>query len=91
MDSSKLSVPSCRPSSASIHAAMSVYAACQSYGGLGKLPMPNAVWHLSIVLPVQMAMPLAMLGSLHFDLITDLAWSTDGRLLAVSSYDGFCR
>ncbi|KAK9809784.1 hypothetical protein WJX73_006467 [Symbiochloris irregularis] len=38
----------------------------------------------------QMVMPLAFLGSLHLDRITDLAWSTDGQLLAVSSYDGFC-
>ena len=40
---------------------------------------------------VQAVMPLAMLGALHYDRITDLAWSTDGRFLAASSYDGFCR
>lgn len=34
--------------------------------------------------------PVAVLGSLHCDSapITDMAWSCDGRFLAVSSYDG---
>lgn len=34
--------------------------------------------------------PLALLGALHYAAITDLAWSRDGRFLAVSSYDGYC-
>ena len=31
-----------------------------------------------------------MLGGLHFEAapITDIAWSCDGRYLAISSYDG---
>ena len=34
--------------------------------------------------------PLAILGGLHFEAapITDIAWSCDGRYLAISSYDG---
>lgn len=34
--------------------------------------------------------PLAVLGGLHFEAapITDIAWSCDGRYLAMSSYDG---
>ena len=34
--------------------------------------------------------PLAVLGGLHFEAapITDIAWSCDGRYLAISSYDG---
>ena len=40
---------------------------------------------------LQQAAPLAMLGALHLDRITDVAWSCDGRLLAAASYDGFCR
>lgn len=35
--------------------------------------------------------PLALLGALHPAPITDLAWSRDGRFLAASSYDGYCR
>ncbi len=34
--------------------------------------------------------PLAFLGGLHMAPVTDLAWSTDGRSLAVSSYDSYC-
>ena len=33
--------------------------------------------------------PLALLGGLHPEPITDLAWACDGRALAVSSYDGY--
>jgi len=34
--------------------------------------------------------PLAVLGGLHFEAapITDIAWSCNGRYLAISSYDG---
>jgi hypothetical protein len=39
----------------------------------------------------QSALPLALLGHLHYDSITDLAWSPDGRFLAVSSRDCYCR
>jgi WD40 repeat protein len=35
--------------------------------------------------------PLALMGALHPEPITDLAWSRDGRFLAVASYDGYCR
>ena len=40
---------------------------------------------------MQSAAPLAVLGALHFEAITDLAWSCDGSLLAIASYDGYCR
>ncbi|KAL3151977.1 hypothetical protein ABBQ32_001100 [Trebouxia sp. C0010 RCD-2024] len=43
-----------------------------------------------IVYDTEKATPLAVLGALHFEAITDLAWSCDGAYLAVSSYDGFC-
>lgn len=36
-------------------------------------------------------LPLAVLGHLHYDSITDLAWSADGSLLAISSRDCYCR
>ena len=43
------------------------------------------------VVCVQDMAPVVMLGALHFAAITDLAWSSDGRFLAVSSSDAFCR
>ncbi len=39
----------------------------------------------------QSALPLAVLGHLHYDSITDLAWSSDGQYLAISSRDCYCR
>lgn len=35
-------------------------------------------------------LPLAVLGQLHYASITDLAWSLDGKFLAVASRDGYC-
>ena len=46
---------------------------------------------MPLCLVLQKATPLAVLGALHFEAITDLAWSSDGSYLAISSYDGFCR
>ena len=40
---------------------------------------------------MQSMTPLAVLGAVHLDRITDLSWSADGLMLAASSYDGFCR
>ena len=34
--------------------------------------------------------PLAVLGGVHLAPISDVAWSADGRCLAVSSQDGYC-
>lgn len=43
-----------------------------------------------MVYDTESPIPLAVLGSLHFAAITDLAWSSDARKLAVSSRDGYC-
>eukprot|EP00887_Chlorella_sp_A99_P005676 scaffold1.g5676.t1 len=44
----------------------------------------------SVVLyDTQSAEPLALIGNLHYDSITDLAWSSDGAFLAVSSRDAY--
>ncbi|MQL68949.1 hypothetical protein Taro_001240 [Colocasia esculenta] len=34
--------------------------------------------------------PIAILAGLHYAAITDIAWSSDARYLALSSRDGFC-
>lgn len=33
---------------------------------------------------------VGVVGALHMDVITDIAWSCDGGALAVSSRDGYC-
>ncbi|DBB16492.1 hypothetical protein WJX82_009453 [Trebouxia sp. C0006] len=43
-----------------------------------------------IIYDTQQPTPIAVLGSLHFEAVTDLAWSCDGAFLAISSYDGYC-
>lgn len=34
--------------------------------------------------------PLGMVSNLHYSSITDITWTPDGRLLLISSIDGFC-
>lgn len=38
----------------------------------------------------QQALPFGVISNIHYTRLTDLAWSSDGRLLIVSSTDGFC-
>lgn len=33
---------------------------------------------------------MAVIGNIHCTRLTDLSWSSDGRVLLVSSSDGFC-
>lgn len=38
----------------------------------------------------QQKMPIGLISNIHYARLTDLAWSSDGRVLVVSSSDGFC-
>lgn len=38
----------------------------------------------------QQRTPLGLISNIHYTRLTDLSWSTDGRMLIVSSTDGFC-
>lgn len=38
----------------------------------------------------QQAVPFAIVSNIHYTRLTDLAWSSDGTVLIVSSTDGFC-
>uniref|UniRef100_A0A914V5U3 Chromatin assembly factor 1 subunit B n=1 Tax=Plectus sambesii TaxID=2011161 RepID=A0A914V5U3_9BILA len=38
----------------------------------------------------QHALPFAFVDSIHYSNLTDIAWSPDGRVLLVSSTDGYC-
>ena len=55
---------------------------------LSKEAMAKWIWQ---IVSMQSGTPLAVLGALHFEAITDLAWSCDGSLLVIASYDGYCR
>lgn len=38
----------------------------------------------------QQRMPFGVIANIHYARLTDLAWSSDGSILVVSSVDGFC-
>lgn len=38
----------------------------------------------------QQAAPFALISNIHYTRLTDIAWSSDGKILLVSSTDGFC-
>ncbi|EAA03971.3 AGAP007544-PA [Anopheles gambiae str. PEST] len=38
----------------------------------------------------QQAAPFALISNIHYTRLTDMSWSSDGRILIVSSTDGFC-
>ncbi|KAI5308994.1 hypothetical protein KEM55_004341 [Ascosphaera atra] len=43
-----------------------------------------------LIYDTQQSSPLCVVSNLHFATFTDLAWSTDGSTLLLSSSDGFC-
>ncbi|KAK9498527.1 hypothetical protein O3M35_003140 [Rhynocoris fuscipes] len=38
----------------------------------------------------QHAVPIAMISNIHYTKLTDLSWSSDGKMLIASSTDGYC-
>ncbi|XP_053675533.1 chromatin assembly factor 1 subunit B [Anopheles nili] len=38
----------------------------------------------------QQATPFAVISNIHYTRLTDMSWSSDGKILIVSSTDGFC-
>uniref|UniRef100_A0A182PH95 CAF1B/HIR1 beta-propeller domain-containing protein n=1 Tax=Anopheles epiroticus TaxID=199890 RepID=A0A182PH95_9DIPT len=38
----------------------------------------------------QQAAPFALISNIHYTRLTDMSWSSDGKMLIVSSTDGFC-
>ena len=43
-----------------------------------------------VIYDTQQTLPLGIVGGIHYHQLSDLTWSPDGRLLLVSSTDGFC-
>ncbi|CAI0428117.1 unnamed protein product [Linum tenue] len=65
-----------------------------SAAGLFKLPyrliFAVATLNSLYIYDTESAPPVAVLAGLHYAAITDIAWSSNGQLLAVSSQDGYC-
>ncbi|XP_046605773.1 chromatin assembly factor 1 subunit B [Neodiprion virginianus] len=43
-----------------------------------------------LIYDTQQVSPIAIISNIHYTRLTDIAWSSDGRLLVVSSTDGYC-
>ncbi|XP_014238121.1 chromatin assembly factor 1 subunit B [Trichogramma pretiosum] len=43
-----------------------------------------------IIYDTQQDAPIAIISNIHYTRLTDLAWSSDGRVLVASSSDGYC-
>ena len=43
-----------------------------------------------LICDTQHEIPLAKIMNIHYTRLTDLTWSLDGRVLIISSSDGFC-
>ncbi|CAL1409294.1 unnamed protein product [Linum trigynum] len=62
--------------------------------GLFKLPyrliFAVATLNSLYIYDTESAPPIAVLAGLHYAAITDIAWSSNGQILALSSQDGYC-
>lgn len=43
-----------------------------------------------IIYDTQQISPIAVISNIHYTRLTDVAWSSDGKILVVSSTDGYC-
>ncbi|KAF7990232.1 hypothetical protein HCN44_000037 [Aphidius gifuensis] len=43
-----------------------------------------------IIYDTQQISPIAVISNIHYTRLTDVAWSSDGQILVVSSTDGYC-
>jgi len=59
---------------------------CLPYRHVYAVATQNAV----MIYDTQQAAPIARVSNIHYTGLTDLTWSPDGRILMVSSKDGFC-
>ncbi|XP_012286497.1 chromatin assembly factor 1 subunit B [Orussus abietinus] len=49
-----------------------------------------ATQHSVLIYDTQQTSPVATISNIHYTRLTDLAWSSDGKMLVVSSTDGYC-
>ncbi|XP_014251552.1 chromatin assembly factor 1 subunit B [Cimex lectularius] len=43
-----------------------------------------------VLYDTQYAVPIGLISNIHYTKLTDMAWSSDGRILVASSTDGYC-
>ena len=77
-----------------LHAFLSFYPirpgmrCCRCEGG--KAGVVENLTECCRVWPVQMKTPFMYVTGIHFDALTDIAWSKDGQHLIATSKDGYC-
>ncbi|KAK9303944.1 hypothetical protein QLX08_004531 [Tetragonisca angustula] len=49
-----------------------------------------ATQHSVIIYDTQQISPIAVISNIHYTRLTDVGWSSDGRILIASSTDGYC-
>lgn len=49
-----------------------------------------ATQHSILIYDTQQISPIAVISNIHYTRLTDIAWSSDGHILVVSSTDGYC-
>ncbi|KAK2582751.1 hypothetical protein KPH14_005018 [Odynerus spinipes] len=49
-----------------------------------------ATQHSVLIYDTQQISPIAVISNIHYTRLTDIAWSSNGRVLVVSSTDGYC-
>ncbi|KAI4498884.1 hypothetical protein M0802_006059 [Mischocyttarus mexicanus] len=49
-----------------------------------------ATQHSILIYDTQQISPIAVISNIHYTRLTDIAWSSDGYFLVVSSTDGYC-
>ncbi|XP_028399904.1 chromatin assembly factor 1 subunit B-like [Dendronephthya gigantea] len=67
---------------------------CESNKSVFKLPYRTVIAVASldsvVLYDTQRTLPFGFLSNMHYASLTDIAWSGDGRILAISSRDGYC-
>ncbi|XP_043265495.1 chromatin assembly factor 1 subunit B [Colletes gigas] len=49
-----------------------------------------ATQHSVLIYDTQQISPIAVISNIHYTRLTDIAWSSDGKILIASSTDGYC-
>ncbi|KPJ05522.1 Chromatin assembly factor 1 subunit B [Papilio xuthus] len=56
----------------------------------GRFVLAVATKRSVLLYDTQQKTPIALISNIHYTRLTDLTWSSDGRVLVASSTDGFC-
>ncbi|XP_078036753.1 chromatin assembly factor 1, p105 subunit [Augochlora pura] len=73
-----------------------IYFELQKNGPVPMITLPYrivfavATQHSVLIYDTQQVSPIAVISNIHYTRLTDVSWSSDGRVLVASSTDGYC-